>query len=82
MTLSMSKEKLLAVLERYPFAVFSVDDLETCLCLVRDLFEEEADAIRESEPYATRTIERYESVAREISLNYADFCELYEEESK
>lgn len=82
MSLSMSKDRLTEVMSKYRYSVFSADDLETCLCIVRDLFEAEADAIRESEPYAFRSIERCETVAAEISMSYNDFCELYEEVAK
>lgn len=49
-------------------------DVEDSIYFVRDLLESQADELKENEPYATRSIQRIEEAAREVSdlLDYLE----------
>lgn len=66
-------------LERPFFVGMDASDLEDIFDMMYDLLTAEADAIKQKEPYAKRTISEYEEAARRISLSRYDFCDAFEE---
>ena len=68
--LSMSQNTFCGIVKSYthrPFFVgMDADDLEDLFLFVSDLLDAEADAIKETEPYATKTIEAYESASTTV----------------
>lgn len=64
--MEMSKEQVREILRRHCTLVLIEDDLYDAIDLVYELLCAEADAIRQKEPYATRTIERLEAAAYEV----------------
>lgn len=60
----MTKKMFNALKSKYHIADFEVD---TVFDFVWDCLETEADYVKETEPYATATINRLEAAAREVS---------------
>jgi hypothetical protein len=67
----MTKEQLKEIMNRHCIVGCEVEDV---IYFVQDLLEFQADELKENEPYATRSIERLESAAREVwdLLNYLE----------
>lgn len=55
------------------------DDLEDIFLLVSDLLDAEADAIRNTEPYAKNKIREYETAATTIAMQRYAFVEAFKE---
>lgn len=66
MSLSISKEKFNEIKQRYSSLLILDDEPVMALDFAHDLLCAEADAIKEKEPYATKTIDRLESAAYEV----------------
>ena len=77
--LHMSKETFKEIMSTFKGLILDSTDLEDAFDLIRYLFEAEAKATREKEPYATRTIAEYEAAAVRLSFDCSDFCEMYDE---
>lgn len=81
--MEMNKEQFKAVLDNFKWSVtvscMDAGDLEDILNLVHDIFEAEADAMKEKCPWASRSIEKYETIAREISFVQSDILNLFEQ---
>lgn len=67
----MTKEKFNEIMKENCILACEVED---AIYFVRDLLESQADELRENEPYATKAIQRIETVAREVSdlLDYLE----------
>ena len=59
----MTKEKLKEIMKRNCILDCEVED---AIYFIQELLEFQADELKVNEPYATRTIERIESAAREV----------------
>ena len=82
--MSISKETFEKIVKRYDLTICGSADIEDAFCFVRDILEAEADAVRQSEPYATHTIDLLEQAARvvgglEFSVSVDELCDMYEE---
>ena len=81
--LCMTEEKFREIMSGYLkmplFIGMDSGDLDDIFSLVWDLIAAEADAIKEKEPYATRTIDRLESALFDISCMKSDFCDAFDE---
>ncbi len=64
--MSISKEKFNEIKKRYSTLLILDTDPGEALNFVHDLLCAEADAIKESEPYATASIRRLEAAAYEV----------------
>ena len=64
--MSLSKEKFNEIKERYSTLLILDTDVREVLNFVHDLLCAEADAIKESEPYATTSIKKLEAAAYEV----------------
>lgn len=64
--MSISKEKLQEIKQRYSSLLILDSDVDDALNFVHDLLCAEADAVKASEPYATNTIKRLEAAAYEV----------------
>lgn len=60
----MTKEKFNEIMKDNCILACEVED---AIYFVRDLLESQADELKENEPYATRSIQRIEEAAREVS---------------
>ena len=67
----MTKEKFNEIMKENCILACEVED---AIYFVRDLLESQADELKENEPYATRSIQRIEEAAREVSdlLDYLE----------
>lgn len=67
----MTKEKFNEIMKENCILACEVED---AIYFIRDLLESQADELRENEPYATKTIQRIETAAREVSdlLDYLE----------
>ena len=65
------KEKFKEIMKENNILACEVED---AIYFVRDLLESQADELKENEPYATRSIQRIEEAAREVSdlLDYLE----------
>lgn len=63
--MTMTKEKFEEIKSKYPLLVIE-DDAARAFEFVREVLEAEAEAIKIAEPYATSTISRLETAAREV----------------
>ena len=59
----MTKEKLKEIMNRHCIVGCEVEDV---IYFVQDLLEFQANELKVNEPYATRSIDRLESAAREV----------------
>lgn len=64
--MSLSKEKFNEIKKRYSTLLILDTDVSEVLNFVHDLLCAEADAIKESEPYATNSIKKLEAAAYEV----------------
>lgn len=80
--LYMTKEKFEEICEKYPSLLVVKGDVSEALNFVQDLLEAEADALKEREPHAVKTIERLNQAAYEVFdvLNDIEGEEFLEEE--
>ena len=78
--MEMKKADLMKLCKRYPWLIVDSSDIDDVLSFVRELYELEADAIKESSPWAYRGIEECEAVARRISFDTGDIIDLFESE--
>lgn len=63
----LSKKKIRELSEAYMIGhLADNDDIASMFEIVADIFEFEADLIKEKEPYAVKTIERYREIQREV----------------
>lgn len=78
-----SKEHMRELLKSYRWSVTlstaDASDIEDILNFVHDVFEMEANAIREKCPHATNSIDNCETVVRQISFFTDDIIELFEQ---
>ena len=77
----MTKEKFMEIFNEHKMecTVITGQDVYNAMSFVRDLLSAEAGHIQNTEPYATKTIERYNVAAHTIdSLNF-DIWEYVEE---
>lgn len=67
----MTKEKFNEIMKENCILACEVED---AIYFVRDLLESQADELKKNEPYATRSIQRIEEAAREVSdlLDYLE----------
>ena len=67
----MTKEKFKEIMKENNILACEVEDV---IYFVRDLLESQVDELKENEPYATRSIQRIEEAAREVSdlLDYLE----------
>ena len=81
--LSLDKLSFMQIMGEYihkpVFVGMDANDLEDVFLLVSDLLNAEADAIRNTEPYAHNTIREYEKAAETVRSARFDFCEAFEE---
>lgn len=82
--MNISKETFEKIVKRYDLTICGSADVEDAFCFVRDILEAEAEAVRETYPYATRTIDLLEQSARvisgcEFSVSVDEMCDLYDE---
>ena len=77
----MSKEKFAEIVNKYDLTICGSACVEDAFNFVCDILRAESDAIRESEPYATTTISRYERALETIfcDLDCDAFCDEYNE---
>lgn len=76
----MSKETYQKIVSRYASLLLTEDDAVDALDFAHDLLNAEADAIKEKEPYATRTVDELESAAFRLNdlasdIDNEDFSE-------
>lgn len=64
--LYMTKEKFEEICKKYPSLLVVDGDVSDALNFVQDLLEAEADALKEREPHAVKTIERLNQAAHEV----------------
>lgn len=77
----MTKETFAEICKKYDLTICGNGDVENAFCFIRDLLEAESEALKANEPYATRTINRYDEAARvlDIDMGMDAFCDLYDE---
>lgn len=78
MEMSMNMETFRGIMGKYRSIILSADDVEEVFHMVHDIFEAEVDAMRINEPYATRTIKRYEDAMAEINYLAYSASEAFE----
>lgn len=64
--MTMTKEKFEEIKSKYPLLLVMEDDAARAFEFVQEMLEAEAEAIKIAEPYATSTISRLETAAREV----------------
>ena len=79
MELYMNQDTFCDIMKRHRSLIFDSSDLREVFDLLHELYAAEADALKENEPYATRTINDYEAIAFRMSFDGGDFCDAYEE---
>lgn len=77
--MNITKEQMMEVFRRY-YPYGTAEDADTALWFVHDIFEEEAKATEQKEPYATRSIDTLNRAKEEIMYMRPDVEELLEEE--
>ena len=80
----MTKEKFGKIVGRYTLQNYAgfisdSDEINSAIEFVWDMLCAEADYLEETEPYATKSIDRLKSAAHEVFMMLNEYDEIFEE---
>lgn len=76
----LNKNEIQKIADWYSFSdIIDDDDFAGLFELIADIFDAERDKLKENEPYATNTIERYRQTAYELRCLGSDLDEVMTE---